>query len=65
LHGTQLSVGETGQPTLNQGWQDLEAPEGVNQAEAVSTERETRDASAVCKHPNPDAEGSDATSLAS
>jgi hypothetical protein len=33
-----------------------------NQADGrLNRTRETRDASIVCKHPNPDAEGSDAT----
>jgi alpha/beta superfamily hydrolase len=44
----------------------FETPEGVNQADGrLNRTRQTQDASAVCKHPNPDAEGSDANSRAS
>ena len=40
-----------------------ETAEGVNQADGrLNRTRATRDASAVCKHPNPDAEGSVAPS---
>ncbi len=61
--GTIRSHLSSNKEITHESWRTrFETPEGVDQADGrrVGT-RETRDASAVCKHPNPDAEGSDAT----